>query len=337
MKTNLLLLFFSLAILSSCFKEDEKIPPYDRGDRITVKIEMTQNYQYQVYYSLNENKVIESNDKKAFDLAFESTLDGTHILLNTANFMLAAVTNETQLENVSSPDGIELHFDVSSGNLDSTAIGNWFSINVSDTIYTGYVYVIDRGYDELGNILGFRKIIFDSLKNDTYYFRYSNMDNTGYTEASIHKVSGSNFVYYSFVDPLGVVQTEPPKGDYEVLFTQYTTLLYTNIGEPYPYLVTGVLLNRFQTYVSFDSIHHFDSISMDIAQNMTFTNQMDRIGYDWKKVVGDVETGQVSYVVRPEWNYIIRANDGFYYKMRFVGFYNELGEKGYPTFEYQRL
>jgi hypothetical protein len=337
MKANIIFIPFILLLLTSCFKEDEKIPPFDRGDRTTVMIELTQNYKYQVYFSLDQNTVVSSNDKNSFDLAFESTSTGSHILLNTANFGLAAVTGETQIENVTSHDGLDLKFDPSSGNLDSTAVGNWITINEIDTIYSGLVYVIDRGYDELGNLLGFRKIVFDSLAGNTYYFRYANLNNTNMIAASVTKVEGVNYIYYSFVNEPGQLQPEPAFDSYDLLFTQYTTLLYTNEGDPYPYLVTGVLLNRFETMVAFDSIHHFDSISMDLAQNMNFTQQNDRIGYNWKDVVGDVESGQVSYIVNPDWNYIIRAQNGFYYKMRFIGFYNDLGEKGYPTFEYQRL
>jgi hypothetical protein len=336
MKKSILFIFSGLVLLSSCFKEHEKIPPYDRGERITVQIELTQNYKYQVYYGLGQSAVIATNDKKSFDLAFESSENGSHILLNTSNFTLAAAGSETLLENVTSADGLNLTYDPSSGNLDSTAIGNWLTINNTDTIYSGLVYVIDRGYDELGNLLGFRKIVFDSLTGDTYYFRYANLDNSNLTAASVTKTAGVNFVYYSFVDHTQL-QPEPATDTYELLFTQYTTLLYTSEGDPYPYLVTGVLLNRFETYVAFDSIHHFDSLTMDIAQNLNFTKQLDRIGYTWKDVVGDVETGQVSYVVNPDWNYIIKAQDGFYYKLRFIGFYNDLGEKGYPTFEYQKL
>jgi hypothetical protein len=337
MKTNILLIIATLFALSSCFKEDEKIPPYDRGDRTTVSIELTQNYKYQVYYSLDQNTVVSTNDKNSFDLAFESSVNGSHILLNTANFVLAAVTNETQIENITTQDGLNLKFDPSSGNTDSTAIGDWFIINNTDTIYSGLVYIIDRGYDELGNLLGFRKIVFDSLVGKTYFFRYSNLDNTNLTAATVTKVDGVNYVYYSFVNEPGQVQPEPSRTTYDLLFTQYTTLLYTNEGDPYPYLVTGVLLNRFETLVAFDSIQHFDSISMDMAQNMIFTQQNDRIGYNWKDVVGDVESGQVSYIVNPDWNYVIKAQNGFYYKMRFIGFYNDVGEKGYPTFEYQKM
>jgi hypothetical protein len=60
---------------------------------------------------------------------------------------------------------------------------------------------------------------------------------------------------------------------------------------------------------------------------------MDFIGYDWKYY--DFETG--SYTVDFSRSYIIRTRAGFYFKLRFAGFYNASGEKGYPVIEFQRL
>jgi len=36
-------------------------------------------------------------------------------------------------------------------------------------------------------------------------------------------------------------------------------------------------------------------------------------------------------------NYVIRDRDGFFYKLRFIDFSNDMGEKGYPKFEFVRL
>ncbi|KKK85378.1 hypothetical protein LCGC14_2773880, partial [marine sediment metagenome] len=35
--------------------------------------------------------------------------------------------------------------------------------------------------------------------------------------------------------------------------------------------------------------------------------------------------------------YIIRDTEDFFYKMRFISYYNDLGEKGYPVIEHSRL
>jgi len=64
----------------------------------------------------------------------------------------------------------------------------------------------------------------------------------------------------------------------------------------------------------------------------------DLIGYDWKELQGDVETGNVSYTIRKPLTYLIEETDNNkVYKLSFTDFYNENSRKGYPTFEYQRL
>jgi hypothetical protein len=89
--------------------------------------------------------------------------------------------------------------------------------------------------------------------------------------------------------------------------------------------------------VAQDTLYDFTAIDLEIASSMVYSTALDEIGYDWKDVVGDVSSGNVSYVIIQGRNYVIRDNQGFYYKLRFISFYNNSGEKGYPTFEYQRL
>ena len=342
---KLILLFILAATFSSCFKDDERVTPYDRGDRITDTIPMTQIsaggsiqlYLNQLYYNLNDSAIVSINEKKSFDLAFDASENGFRIWLNTANFMLAGKSDKTDLEAINSAAGLDMVYDPSSGNPDSTAIGEWLSLQNADTTYSQLVYVLDRGYDEAGNLLGMRKIRFDSLVGATYYFTYSNLNNTDKISASVTKQNGFNKVYFSFEDGGKQVQPEPQKDNYDLLFTQYTTLLFTNEGDPYPYLVTGVLLNPYQTAVAFDSTMTFEEVDLATAMNMNYTTQYDRIGYNWKNVEGDVESGVVNYIVKPEFDFIIQNNIGQYFKLRFVGFYNNQGVKGFPVIEFQRL
>lgn len=342
---KLILLIILTATFTSCFKDDERVTPYDRGERITDTIPMTQInaggsvqlYLNQVYYNLNDSAIVSVNEKTSYDLAFDASENGFRIWLNTSNFMVAGKSDKTDLEAVNSAAGLDMIYDPSSGNPDSTAIGNWFEVQEADTVYSKLVYVIDRGYDEAGNILGMRKLRFDSLIADTYYFSYSNLNNTNLVQASVTKQAGFNKVYYSFEDGGKQLQPEPQKETYDLLFTQYTTLLFTNEGDPYPYLVTGVLLNPYQTTVAFDNTMTFEEIDLATAMNMSYTSQADRIGYNWKDVAGDVESGIVNYTVKPEFNFIIQNNIGQYFKLRFVGYYNNQGVKGFPVIEFQHL
>jgi hypothetical protein len=329
----------SMLILTSCFKEDEKIAPHDPGDVKTVVIEMTNNYKYQVYFDLSSESVVGTNEKKAWDLGFECSQDGWHIILNTSNFMLAARSGTTDFDMELDTAGMDFIYDESTGNIDSTAIGTWLEFLPPDSIksYTQEVYVIDRGYDELGNLRGLRKVVFLELEDDKYTFRYSNMDGTNENTFTITKDPTVSYIYFSFDGGGQQLVYEPPTYDWDLLFSQYTTLLYTNEGDPYPYLVTGVLSNPKTIGVYQDTLMDFQSIALQLVQNLEYNTIQDEIGYDWKDVVGDVGSGNVVYEIVPGINYIIRDWQGFYYKIRFVNFYNNAGEKGYPTFEMQRL
>jgi len=89
--------------------------------------------------------------------------------------------------------------------------------------------------------------------------------------------------------------------------------------------------------VAQDTLYDFSSINLDIAQALFYSQALDEIGYDWKDVVGDVSSGNVTYVIVEGLNYVVLDAEGYYYKLRFISYYNQSGEKGIPTFEYQRL
>lgn len=336
MVKNIIFSILVIALLTSCFKEDDTMPI--RVNPVEVEtIPMGQYYSYQIYFDFAEDSMVSSNLKSEFDLCFSSEDSSYIIRLNTSTFMKAALTNQTELSAVTDTAGLVWKFDNSNGDADSTALFNWMSISGSDTLFPGKVYVINRGINELGVNLGLRKIIFEKLKNNTYYFKYSNMDNTGLVEASVQKDKKYNDIQYS-LKTNDILQLQPATNNWDLLFTQYTTLLYTDEGEAYPYLLTGTLINMNGTSVAFDSTMVFSSISLNDVLSLEFSTRQDVIGYDWKELIGDINGGDYYYKTRENYNYIILTSEGQYYKLRFVGFYNaDTGEKGYPTFEYQRL
>ncbi|MCU0371271.1 MAG: hypothetical protein MUC31_07645 [Bacteroidales bacterium] len=336
---RLIYLSIPLLMLSSCYKEDEKIIPHDPGEAKTATIEMMNDYRYQVYFDLGSGEAVSSNLKKTWDLAFDSSRDGWLILLNSSNFMLAARTGTTDFSIPIDTTGMDFQFDASSGNMDTLAIGKWVDFDGEDSvkIYTNEVYAIDRGYDEVGNLRGMRKIVFQEVTDTSYTFRFAYLDGSGENSFTVIKDPEVNYINFSFDNGGEQLKLEPPKRDWDLLFTQYTTLLYTNEGDPYPYLLTGVLSNPAFVGVAQDTLYDFSAIDRSIAETMFFTDILDEIGYDWKDVTGDVSSGSVIYVIVPGLNYVVRDTDGFLFKLRFVGFYDDSGSKGYPTFEYQLL
>lgn len=340
MKKSIIVIFtvFVVLGLTSCFKQEQPIPPHPKGPAQEVIIPLTQFYVNQVYFQLETGEQVSMNEKTDYDFCFSSADTGTLIRLNTANFMKAAITNYSELEQVKDTTGLVWLFDKSDGDQDSTALFDWIHINGMDTTYAEKVYVINLGINELGFTRGLRKAIFRELKNGVYHFTCSNMDDSGTKDYFIEKNPGHNYVQFSLSEGGFTHQFEPVTLDWDLLFTQYTTLLYTDEGEAYPYLVTGVLSNMSGTYMAVDSSLNFDHIVLDDVLFRDFSKQQDFIGYDWKELFGDINGGDFYYKARSNYNYFIRSKQGIYYKLRFTGFYDtETGEKGFPTFQFQRL
>ncbi len=326
-----------LFLLTSCFKEDDMVEPYNRGDVVVETIELTQYYTFQVYYDLENAETIAVNNKNEWDLGFECAEEGGHIILNTSAFMVAANTGSTNFHQEIDTTGLQWKFDKSDGNMDSTAIGSWFTLEQNDTLFTHNVYVVNRGYTDLGVLRGLKKVQFERLANDQYHFRFANLNGTDEHEFTVQKDPAVNFTCFSFEEGGKQLFFEPPFDSWDILFSQYTTLLFTDEGDPYPYLVTGVLLNRSNVAVALDTINEFSAITMASVEGRVFSHTLDFIGYDWKVLEGDVNSGNVTYNIVPGRSYIIKNRKGFIFKLRFTGFYNNLGEKGYPTVEFKLL
>ena len=198
--------------LVSCKKDELPVPKHESGSVVTSTVNMESNYKYQVYFDLKTNTVVGMNPKTAWDLGFEASPNGFHVVLNTSKSMYAYKTAETDFDAVTDTAGFAANksWDVSSGNLDSTAIGNWIGEN--------NVYIIDRGYSELGVHQGFRKIVFQSVNAVEYQVKFANLNGSQLTELTITKDDLYNFAFLSFTSS-SVVMIESPKADWDLVFT----------------------------------------------------------------------------------------------------------------------
>ena len=335
-KPLLYLLVLLSIMVSSCFKEDERITPHEPGNYVSDTVALTDLYKYQVYYSMFDSSAVSTNLKTTWDLGFESTTFGWRVIINSSNFMKSAYLPGQDFGLPVDTTGAAWLFNPSNGTADSLVIGKWFEIsNDNDTLGTNRLLLIDRGVDEKGNPRGFSQLVVDSLKNGVYYFRTAAMDGKNPQSHSVKKQGNVNNILFSISNPSAVV-SEPDNSNWDLLFTQYTTLLYTDEGDPYPYLLTGVLINPRFVEVAVDSISPFESVTFESAQSRNFSKHADRIGYNWKRY--DFAVG--TYTVNSDIIYLIRDTKGYLYKLRFIGFYklvNNKVEKGFPSFEYQKL
>lgn len=319
-----------ILFLSSCFPEDEMVPPHEPGDLQEGRVEIGTDYRYHSFYDLATNSVVSKVSNLDWDLGFESAGDGYNIILNTSRFMYAGNTGKTDFGEVTSADSLAMIFDPSSGNPDSLVFKDWYVGN-EDTMYSKKeVWVVDMGLNDAGISIGFKKVQFD-FAGDDYTVRYADLDNQNEGTLVVERDPDVNFICVSFEN--GIADIEPDRTSWTFKVTRYTTMLWTNEGEEYPYIVFGVLLNPNKVVAALDTIRDFAEITLQDTLDVQLSNRQDVIGYDWKYYNFDDQV----YTIVPEFSYIIRDRDGFYYKLRFIDFYNDTGEKGNPEFEFLAL
>ena len=312
--------------------------PQKPGDVTTVVIEMSPEYSYQSYFDLSKGEVVAVNDRTEWDLALSTSADNYSLYLNTSIFMKAAHTGIFDFSVPVSTAGRDWKFDASNGNPDENAIGKWWIEDEKGVSSNGEVILIDLGIDVEGFQRGFLKIqpTIDPV-NGEVSIRVAKPNGTNERIFGVPRNTAQDLVTLSLETGYSDPQPVPSPDKWDLLFTTYTTLLFTDLGEPYPYLVNGVLLNDTLIMAAMDKTVPFVEIDREMADSLTLSGQKDVIGYTWKEANGDMASGNVTYTIRTNWSYIIRDSKGLLYKLRFIDFYNDKGIKGYPTFEYQKL
>jgi len=309
-------LYLSMILLgvSSCMKDEIPVLAHEEGEITTNEVNLSTDYRYQAYYDFGTNSFVKQHEKIEWDLGFETGVSGFHAVLNTSKSMRVAEFPIAAFASTTDTVGSQWKYDVTSGNLDSTAIGDWQSANS--------FYIIDRGYSHDGIHQGFRKLQILVVNNNEYEILFSGLDGSNEQTAILEKDSEYNFTFLSF-NTNDVVEIEPQKDGWDIVFGQYSHLF----DPTFPYLVTGVLSNRNGVEVAEVFDKSFEEIGFDDTNNYPFSSNIDAIGYDWKTFTGG------SFTVHPEQSYIVKTTEGIYFKIHFIDFYNQMGDKGNPKFE----
>ena len=308
-----------LILFGSCDRGEKGIVSEPRPV-ITEVITLESDYINQVYYDLYTTSVVSSNVKFDWDIGFSCNALDSRLILNSSNggavckFYNMNFNEEPELNNV------VWQWDTPNGDMDSTAFGN---------LDTNILYIIDRGYDLNGNNIGYKKIRLLEFDNLGYHLRIANLDNTEDTLIYIVKNSNKQFVSFSFND-YSIDLMEPEKTNWDLLFTQYTEIF---TDPAMAYIVTGVLINQNHVQVALDTINTFNDIDYSMVNQYTFSSARNYIGYQWKYY----SFSSASYTILDHYNFIIKDDKDRYFKLHFIDFYNNMGEKGFPTFEIQEL
>jgi len=330
---------FTLAVLAilfnSCFKKDEKMVIIEnKGDQDVKSLVVPGPYSiytYNDYIDLDSGRIVKTSPLSSWDLGFEASSEGWHILVNSANSIEAARTGSTEFSNDYSGFHVTAWlFDASSGNPDSTAIGDWVSFNSGDTTYTKEVYLLGKNNGN-GTYSLLKKVSFIETGNDHIKFITGSPESTTADTITIQKDPEFRYVHYSYSTPGVTVHAEPPADTWDLVAGSYRTTLYTDQGIATPYTVRGVLTNIPEVKVIKVIGADFFGASATDTTGSTFSNKQDAIGYDWK----DYNSKDSNpYRIVPDLYYFIKTRSGQLVKLEFTGYTSANAEYGYPALRF---
>lgn len=324
------LLLSAATLLPGCIPDEDPISPYNRGPVRTATAGMESDYRTQVYFDLATGTTVSQIPITGWDIGFSSGDSLPVVILNTAQIMSAADAGPIAFDDLTSTSGLLWKYDHPSGQVDSMSIGKWWAADIGGFYSRNHVYVVDRGVNAAGKKLGYKKFMVVGYDGNSYTVRFADLNGANDRTVTIAKDRQRNYIGLSF-DSGTAVAFEPPARSWDIVFTRYTHIFYE--PEYTPYSVTGVLLNTAGVHVAVDSVRPFAEITAADVERYTFSSTRDGVGYNWKTFYLD----KGEFEVHPHIVYILRDMDGFYYKLHFIDFYDEGGQKGYPTFEYQTL
>jgi hypothetical protein len=301
--------------LTSCLKEEVQINYTPNTGGLIAEAAMGSDYSNQLYYNLQKNEFVGNNNKLVWDFGF--TLLNQDIILFANGSKLMRVSNFGPVEFANKLDTLGFSAKAKIENEDGIA----FEKNAFGPWSPGDLFLMDRGFNSIGSHLGFWKMKIIKSTSNTVELSIGEISNTSpirtFELDSTHK-------FYS-LDNLSTVLVEPLENEWDLIFTQYTEYFSDdNIN----YLVTGCLLNRGESSaVLLEDGTTWENVDFHMAQSVSWSKKRNTIGYDWKHFDGS------SYQIEQNKIYLIKDRHGLMYKLRFVSFYNQQGEKGHPRFE----
>lgn len=326
------LLLFSGLFLVACEKVEQPIalPPSEGSEY--ARIEMGEDYTDQVFFDLETKSVVYTSPIKSWDFAFEASANGYHVFMNGGGTNVFVYnTHETDITKVLTPPSVkdsEWQFDASCAVNDSTGIGDWLvGGNSKKEVYI--VKLDPQFYPDT-----FKKIQILSVNDNEYVMLFGDLRSAKTQMINIAKNSNYNYSYFSFSEGGRIVNPEPPKNTWDIVFTRYR-IVYHHLDK-FPYPVTGVLSNPYNTAITEDTVTGYPNIKSGNLLAYKFSEHRDIIGYDWKILKLNRSTGESSYAIDKNKVYIIKNRRDQFYKLHFLDFYYQ-SVKGNPSFEYERI
>jgi len=319
-----LILSLSTLIWTSCEKKEQPYPLPEPGTANFEKLDIGDAYEYHLFYSF-QNGLIKTDSFEIWDLCFTQDLDAFEIWLNGGKGNLIYKTTSTDFSET--PANIPNAFWKYD---EPTWIKNKSAYGLIHTEDLDFIWLLKT------NQHTYKFKILSINDENNILIQIGRLNDSEGTIHQLTRNSSTNYLYLSAKN--GLVNVEPPKENWDVLFTRYRHIFYgvNPDGSDLPYYVNGVLLNPYQTLGAADTLtpRVFDDLELEEAlEAYELTSQRDIIGYHWK----EVNINNAEYTVLPERVYLVKDQESRLWKIHFVNFYSNNGQKGKPQFEFQRL
>jgi len=237
-----------------------------------VQIGMGPSYLYDIYFSF-ESGITAYPERTNWEISFSTNLNDGNIRINSGSPVIlyeVAQNNKywSQINSIPS-NAVQLRNSSTDWN-----IGAFKNYNSQELDFSK-IYIID--YPS-----GIKKIRINSFESGVFNFTYADLNgqNEQNINININDYQSKNFIYYS-LSTNEILDREPNKDEWDILFTKYEEDLNNDINNPLYYYVSGVLSNENLTY-------EFNGPN-DIIPLMTFEEfsyDINTIGYDWKEYTG---------------------------------------------------
>lgn len=314
-------------VFGACEKPEElwELPP--AGEETVAKVNMGPTYDNAVFFNIKTGESA-TRDVYSWHLGFASGENENAIILNGGNEVQLHSTGDTTFStSYTVSASSEWLWDNPNGKVDSTAFSGWF--DSTNNVSRNKVYVIDLGSKAKDR---YKKIKIIGMKAISFTVKYASMDGSNEQTIDILKNAKTNYTYFN-LETNKIVGFEPETFPWDIVFMRYRYVYY-DMNPVTPYYVNGAIINTKYVQVKETNNVTFESLDLAKAKKFVLTKNADEIGYDWKKF--DLN-GTGKYVVDSKKVYLLKDDEGYLYKLKFVDFYDETGAKGVPKFAYQRL
>lgn len=331
------LVFAALILLAACEKKEEPYGGYfsedTPGSANLVAVDGA-DYPNQVYYDLSTAENQKQNTRDAWDLALGCDSDNPNLFTNPAMLAKVAPTGSSDFNATYNPDDFTFDHE-RAPNFYHTGrmMKNW-----QGTTPDSEVFIIDLGKTMNNKTRGYKLFQVLSFNGKSYTFKYSDLDHTNLQEVTVNVDDTYTHVYILLEKPEQVLTLEPPKEEWDILFTKYMERLYDGT-DTLDYSVTGALINPYKTVAYFHEESYADTTwkyteltkaDIDPDRYTTYTNA---IGHDWKYF--DLDAG--AYSVMRDKCFFIKDEQEVEYRFHFTGFNDAEGKRGLISFEHLQL